>query len=364
MKSLLFLLLLLLFSFTLTAQSQKINESDTLSFNPSIEAVKDTLPEINIFDDDTPMNLTLTYDITSWIRQKMKGEYLNAELHIDYKNYQTTKNIRLKARGNNRKETCFFPPIYLNFKTDPLKQTELEGIRKIKLVTHCSTAKSYTNYLLREYLVYKLYNILSDHSFRVKLLNIEYIDTGKKERHYKKYGILIEPIELLTKRTNSIEIDGKFIDGSKVFTEHADVVALFRYMIGDTDWRIKGGHNTKYLKSLTKVTDKSIPVPYDFDYAGFVGTNYAIPQEWTSIDNTKEREYLGYCRNNEEDYIKTMNLFNSKKEEILETIDTFEYLDERNRKQLISYIERFYDQIRRPERFVYVMENQCRDLDF
>lgn len=361
MKTYLLWIVPLFFSILLSAQSNKINESDTVSFNTAIEAVSDTIPVLNIFDDDTPMNLTLKYDITSFIRHKMKGEYLDAELQIDYKDFQTTKNIRLKARGNNRRETCFFPPIYLNFKTDPIETTELKGMKKIKLVSHCSTSKSYTYYLLREYLAYKLYNVLSDNSFRVKLLKIKYIDTGKKKRNYDKYGILIEPIELLTKRINATEIDGIYVDKDKVIDYDTDVVAIFQYMIANTDWRIKGGHNMKYVKSLTDLSPKVIPVPYDFDFSGFVGTHYSMPQEWCSIDDVKEREYLGYCRSTDEDYLKVINLFVEKKDEIINTIQSFEYLDERDRKQLANYVETFYDKTIRPERFINTLKAQCRN---
>ena len=361
-------LVVLLFAFHLSffgyAQSKKVNTSDTLSYNSSIEAVSDTIPNLDIFVDEVPMNLTLKYDITAFIKNKMKGEYLDAELFIEYKNYTAAKNIRLKARGNNRRQTCFFPPIYLNFKTDPIQNSELKGFKKIKLVTHCSTSKSYTSYLLREYLVYKLYNIISENSFRVKLLDIKYIDTGKKERNYEKYGILIEPIELLVDRKESMEIDGSIIKSENVFEEQADIVALFRYMIGDTDWRIKSGHNTKFMKSLTQMTQKVTPVPYDFDYAGFVGTHYSHPQEWTNIETVKDREYLGYCRNNDEAYLKVISLFLDKKAEILQTIESFTYLPERDRKELLNYIESFYSLLNNPDRFVSTLKEQCRNNDF
>ncbi len=347
-----------------SAQSTNISYADTVSFNSSIEAVSDTMPNLAFFGDDTPINMQLKYDITSFIKNKMKGEYLDAELVMDYKGNVTTKNIRLKARGNNRREQCFFPPIYLNFKTDPIESSELEGFKKMKLVTHCATAKSYTTYLLKEYLVYKLYNILTNNSFRVKLLDITYIDTGEKDRNYEKYGILIEPIESLVKRTGTMEIDGKVIFGKDVFEQDADIVAFFQYMIGNTDWRIKGGHNTKYIKSLTQLTQKVVPVPYDFDFAGFVGANYSMPQEWTSIENVREREYLGYCRNNEEAYQKTINLYLSKKDEIVQTIQAFTYLSERDRKDLINYVEKFYDLLENPKYFLSIVRRECRGTEF
>lgn len=360
MKITVILILALVLSLNLSAQSKKISESDTIPYNSNIEAVVDTLRDISIFDDETPMNMVLKYDITSFIRHKMKGEYLDAELQIEYKDYKTTKNIRLKARGNNRRQTCFFPPIFLNFKTDPIQTSELKGFKKVKLVTHCSTSKAYTNYILREYLIYKMYNVLTDNSLRAKLLNIKYVDTGKKKRNYDKFGILLEPIELLVARTNSVEVDGRVVRENNVVEEDTDILALFQYLIGNTDWRIKGGHNTKFMKSMSTISDKVIPVPYDFDYSGLVGTSYSTPQSWTSIESVQEREYLGYCRDNEEDYLKTIKLFIEKKGEILKTINSFTYLSERDRKSVTNYVLRFYDEIENTKRILNVLQSECR----
>lgn len=364
MKTIILFFISILLSFNLLAQSNKLNPADTISYSSDIDAVSDTIPNLNLFEVETPIDLILKYDITSFIKNKVKGEYLDAELLIHYKDYSVTKNIRLKARGKNRRDQCFFPPIYLNFKTDPIKNSELKGIKKIKLITHCSSSKSYTNYILKEYLVYKLYNILSDNSFRVKLLNMKYIDTGKKGRNYERFGILIEPLDLLTKRTGSIEIESKLVRSKDVFEEEADLGAMFQYMIGNTDWRIKGGHNIKFIKSLTKVSPKVTPVPYDFDYAGFVGAHYSCPQEWTSIESVEEREYMGYCRSTDEEYLKTINKFIDKKDEILETINSFNYLDEQERKSLVKYIESFYSNMEKPRRFLSVLKNECRNDDF
>ena len=161
-----------------------------------------------------------------------------------------------------------------------------------------------------------------------------------------------------------MEIEGEFVKAENVIEEEADKVALFQYMIGNTDWRIKSGHNTKFMKSITRVSQKVTPVPYDFDYAGFVGTHYSHPQEWTSIETVKEREYMGYCRNNDEAYLKTIKHFLDKKAEILNTIESFTYLSERERKELIKYIEGFYSLLDNQDRFINILKDQCRSNDF
>jgi len=366
MKKALFTLFILAFSNFLFAQNTDVSITDTIVGSSHFSAVSDTIQNFDVFADDTPLDITLRYDISSFIRNKNKGEYIDAEMEIHYDNgFTQTKDIRIKARGNFRRGHCMFPPIHLNFKTDPIENKVLKGANKIKLVTHCSTTKEYENYILKEYLAYKLYNVLTDVSFRVKLLNIKYVDTGKKKKNYQQYGFLIEPITLLASRNKSIEVDPRFIHGENVVEKDADLVALFQYMIANTDWRIKGGHNTKYLKSLTQVTNNVISVPYDFDFSGFVGTRYSLPQEWSSLDDVTEREYLGYCRENEQDYFENIKRFEDKKDELLKTIEEFSYLDERERKYLIKYIGGFFTEIKRPENFLVTLKSECRSrVDF
>lgn len=343
--------------FLVWPQTIESNENENDLFDP----VAETLNVESIFDDEEALDLTLKYDITAFIKNKQKGEYLPAELtiHIN-ENESIVKEIRLKARGNFRRGHCFFPPIYLNFKTDPIENTDLAGIKKIKMVTHCSSGKSADGYIMKEYLAYKLYNQITENSFRVKLLNINYIDTGKKERNYQRRGFLIEPLDLLIKRTNSVEIQPEYVREEHALQFETDLVALFEYLIANTDWRIKGGHNMKYIKSLTSVTPQVIPVPYDFDYSGFVGTHYSFPQEWTSIDDVTEREYLGYCRQDEEDYRRAIEVYREKQDEIIENIQNFEYLDHREKKNLISFCDEFFRLVNDPNSFVSILSQECR----
>jgi len=361
MRTVLLILLALLTSFWASCQ---IKEGRELSDSSLIGPVSANIDNINIFEGNEPLNLTLKYDITSFIRNKFKGEYLDAELRLHLSETDSIiKNIRLKARGNFRRGHCFFPPIYLNFKTDPIVNSDLGGYKKIKLVTQCTLSKAYQSYTYKEYLVYKLYNLFTDKSFRVRLLNITYIDTGKKGHNYKQIGFVIEPIELVIDRTNSVEVNAQFVKSQNIIESEMDQVALFQYMIGNTDWRAKGGHNLKYMKSISLFTDKVSPVPYDFDYSGFVDTEYAMPQEWTSIKHIYEREYLGYCRNDEA-YRTVIDKFARKKSSVYETIQSCTYLSEKEKKKLIYFIDEFYDMLDNPDLLIYVMNKECRDQEF
>lgn len=362
MKKILILLITLSVTNFLSAQVDNVSAKS----GSALGEVTDTIRNEAFFGTDEPLPIILKYDITSFIRNKREGEYLDAELIVDYKDMPPiTKNIRIKARGNFRRGECFFPPLFLNFKTDPIKNEELKGMKKIKVVTPCSTSKYGETYVFKEYLVYKLYTILNDASFRVRLLDINYVDTGKKDRNYEKFGFIIEPIDLVAKRNNAIEIDSEIVKGTDVIEEDADRVAMFRYMISDTDWRFKSGHNMKYIKSLNDLSGKVIAVPYDFDFSGFVNTNYSFPQEWASAsESVLDRQFLGYCRENEQNYLKTIELFNYKKEELISTITDFKYLSEKEKKSLVDFVNEFFNEISNTKKFIANINFNCKDNEF
>ena len=94
-----------------------------------------------------------------------------------------------------------FPPLRLNFKRDNTEGTLFEGQNKLKLVAHCQDAEEqYKEYVVREYLVYKAYQLLTDKSFRVRLLKMTYVDKANEDKKMEKYGFLIESDEMLAAR--------------------------------------------------------------------------------------------------------------------------------------------------------------------
>jgi len=353
--------LILIIIVPLGLKAQK-NYKESNSKNTFDKPVKASIKE-GVFDVETPLHFTLKFDITNFIKTKHEGEYFDAEIQTHYLEETVTNEIKLRARGNFRRSNCSFPPIQLNFKNQPEERKGFEEINKIKLVTQCRSTKKNENYVLKEYLVYMLYNIISDNSFRVRLIDAEYVDTGKKEKNYKQIGFLIEPQKLLAERLNYNEINEEIVKSGQVDQKEADILALFQYMIGNTDWRIKGGHNIKYIKPETDLSGKVSPVPYDFDFAGFVGTSYSHPQKWTNLKNVKDREYLGYCRTKEE-YMAAIDYFKQKEDKISETIQNFTYLPEKDLNQLAKYIEEFFVLVNRPDRLITIMNRQCRDTEF
>jgi hypothetical protein len=334
-------------------------QTDTL-INPL--EVADTLnQDFGLFKNDDVLNLSLRFDITSYKRKKPKEEYMKAVLtyHLSDKD-SINKEIKLKSRGEMRNGYCDFPPIRLNFKKADFKKEDIRKITTMKLVTHCEYGNEEN--LLKEYLIYKLYNVLTDLSFRVRLVNIEYINTYKKSKPVKAYAFFIEPIDMLAERTNAIEVTTVNITQKDIYPEMMDRVAIFNYMIGNTDWAVPNQHNVKVLTKKTfDGSTLGMIVPYDFDYSGLVNAHYAVPVEDMGIKSVTERLYLGICRG-EETYKKEVKEFIDRKEEFYKVINEFPLIKEKTRKDMIEYLNSFYDEFDSRNTIIDKMLSRCKNF--
>jgi hypothetical protein len=350
--------LLLVVGFSFGIINQGLGQEDRSVFYPFTDTIRSAF---DLFEEDEPLNISLKYDISTFIRRKVKSEYLPAELTIHFSEKDSlSKQIRLRSRGNYRKTECYFPPIMLNFKTDTTKKTNITSLSKLKLVTPCNTSKTYQQFIFLEYLAYRIYNLLSTHSFKVRLVHIHYIDTGKKKHNFTRTGFLIEPIKQLTNRVFAIRMEDKYYHSSLFYPDDTDRMALFQYMIGNDDWYLKAYHNVKFIKRLDIEEQLITPIPYDFDHAGIVDAFYAMPQKWVSVKSITDREYMGFCRDRQT-YQIMIEDFNSHRSEIFQLIEDCPYLDAKNKKITRKYIEDFYKLAANPKALIFEMERTCQE---
>jgi len=240
-----------------------------------------------------------------------------------------------------RLDYCTFPPIKFNFKKSDSASVYVGDETTMKLVTHCKNFGDYEEWLLKEYLVYRLYNVLTDMSFKVRLVEMKYIDTGDKARRYDKYAFLIEHLRDLAIRNDAIALGDVNLTQKMLNKKQLALMGVFQYMVGNTDWSIQGPHNVKFIR-MNDVSDL-VPyaIPYDFDYTSIVDTDYSIPAEGTPIEDVSQRYYFVYCLP-----VDIMNevfdLFIEKRDEIYAVITDFPYLDERDKRPMIEYLDDFY----------------------
>jgi hypothetical protein len=353
-KSYYVICILILFSgHVLRAQEDEVDEN---------YAVSDTLSDnFGLFTHSDLIELTLRFDMTEYTREKPKEEYLDALLtyHINNKD-SINREIRLKSRGEFRNGYCNFPPIMVNFKKSDFQKEDLAKIRKMKLVTHC-TAGNERN-LLEEYLIYKMYNVFTDSSFRVRLLKINYVNTSKKKKTVTTYGFFIEPLDMLAERINCTPVEALHLTQKNIDPRYMDQMALFNYMIGNTDWSVPNQHNCKVLTIPGSPTaELGLVIPYDFDYSGIVNAHYAVPAEGLKITSVTERIYQGRCPD-EARFRPLLDEYESKKDALYKLIREFPYLEERDRKNMIRYLDEFFSDLSDRDKMLSIVRRECKEM--
>ncbi|MBN2480195.1 MAG: hypothetical protein JXB19_00515 [Bacteroidales bacterium] len=339
MKPLLIVILIYFLSFHV------IQGQDPPIFQDSIPVIQDTIlvdlgNDFELFDSEVPLQMNLTFDIQNFIGNKSDPEYLNARLNLFCEEDTVSWDIKIKARGEFRRNFCSFPPIMINVKGLEEGPTEIREQKTIKLVTHCRDAGEYEEYVFREYLLYKIYCLISPYSFNVRLVKINYIDENDPDDLISSYGFLIENIDHLADRNNAVEIDEGGLQQQDMIPEIMTRLAVFQYMIGNVDWQV-GTHNVKVIQTAGQDTLKAIPLPYDFDHSGFVNADYAIPRKNLGLTDIRQRRYLGDCTLNGL-ISSVLDEFIILQEEFTNVINSFEFLNNSNKRDLLSYLSEFY----------------------
>ena len=311
----------------------------------------------SIFNSDKALDITIKFDVSEYMRKK-PDEYMDAVITFYYtKDDSVSYDISLRSRGERRREICAFPPIRLNFKNTNTVYNDIDSMKNIKMVTHCNTSSMYDNYVLKEYLIYKMYNLVTEYSYRVRLLGVKYIDTGSRGRFYSKFGFLIEPMDVLEKRLDVLELENIPFRYENMIPDMFDRMAIFQYMIGNTDWQLVTYHNMKVVKSIDQ--QRAIPIPYDFDYSGYVNATYAVPHPMFPIEDVRQRYFMGACRP-DSTYRRITREFMDNKDNFYGLKDKCELLDERSARHINNYLDDFFKLIEK-DRLVNIFINECED---
>jgi hypothetical protein len=333
------------------------------SFAQSV--IRDTTnSRYGLFENEAPLEVTLQFDLSTYLRTKPKEEYMKGKITFHPGDADSiTRDIKIRTRGIFRNEECYYAPLELNFKNAHFGYSDLDSIRKIKLVPQCKPDSESEKNVLIEYLIYKMFTAITDTSFRVRLLTVDYIDSENKKKPFTQFGFFIEPVQMLADRTNSVEIESRALNQKTIYPRMIDRIAIFNYMIGNFDWAVPNQHNIKTLKP--RVFDSvylAAAVPYDFDFTGLVDAEYAIPDDKiTGTTSIRERIFLGVCRSREV-YQKDLEEFLEKKEEFYRLINEFPYLSTRQKKNMIYYLDTFYEQCTGKQKILNVFLRSCKDF--
>ncbi len=309
------------------------------------EEEKKKVKKQSVFDriySEEPQSIELAFDLKHLLQNKFKDQYQDVTVtHFRTKKETETFAAELKPRGKFRLRKCNFPPIKLKFKKDDLKAKGYKKHNECKLVTHCLDVGGAEN-VYKELLIYKLYQIFTDNSFRTQLVKVTYRDINSK-RKVKGVGVLIEDEAELAKRLDGDICDQCFGMPDSAFVKSSyQLNALFQFMIGNTDFSIPMARNVKLVES--DETGKTFVVPYDFDFSGLVNAPYCIPNVDYGMTTCRQRKFLGKAKSVEE-ISEIIQLFRDKEREVIKFVSDYEYLNGYAKRDILAYIKSFYDSL-------------------
>jgi hypothetical protein len=312
-----------------------------------------------LFDDDPPLEIELTGQLWSLIDKKETGE----EWPFHIRTRALELDLKVKARGNSRMRVCDFPPLRLNFKKSETSVTLFEGQDKLKLVTRCKAGDRSEQDVLEEYAAYQIFSLLSDVSFRVRLVHVKYNDTDDriKESFKSSYGFLIEPLDQLVSRVDGSLTEIPAVALGQIEEKQAALVYVYQYLIANTDWSFVAGGSEEFCCHnirLVEIGAKLFPVPYDFDLAGIVSASYARPDASFGISRVSQRLYRGFCTG--PDVLRgALDAISSKEREILGVIANLPMLTEKEKDRRMDYLKKFFKKAGNQDRIIKHFERKC-----
>jgi hypothetical protein len=266
--------------------------------------------------------------------------------------------VQLGSRGHLRlnTRTCDFVPIRVEFPKEGIEGTPFEGQTNLKLGTHCQGDKEFDQYVLREYLSYRLSNLVTPRSFRARLARATYVDAKTKKTIATRNALFLEHDNDVARRLGGRDVSLPRIEFKDLDPDALTTMMLLNYMIGNTDYSIYALHNVKIVQDKKRTL---VPVPYDNDMSGLVRPPYAIPDPRLRIRSVTDRLYRGPCRTVEE-FNTAAEQFRVKKADMFGLIDGQKDLTGSHKSEMKDFLDTFFKVIESPEAIKKNLVNGCK----
>lgn len=327
-----------------------------------------------LFGTHDPLKLTIEAPLTTIFKERdpESEEYPGAVTHHQTDGQEVKLDVEIRTRGKTRlsRRICEFPPLRLDFDKDQTASETFRQQDKLKLAVHCQNRAGYEQYVLQEYLVYRVFNLLADLSFRARLARVTYVDTDGKLDTLTRLGFLLEDDEMLAARHGWMVLTTGVVPPEMAERDFLALVEVFQYMIGNPDWsafQAEPGedhccHNTRAIGSPDE--GPVFSVPYDFDISGLVNTRYADQlfrpgDRNLGIRSVRERVYRGLC-SSAPSLPKVFDQFNEKREAIFQLYREQPELDPKVVKESLEYLDEFYRTINDPRQVEREFTRKCR----
>ncbi|MEA2766357.1 MAG: hypothetical protein QOK07_2761 [Gemmatimonadaceae bacterium] len=300
------------------------------------------------FDVQDPIEVTLTTNIGQ-LRSDKTTDHPWRAATMSYKGLDgipLTVPVQARTRGIWRLKTCDFPPLRLNFSGETSRGSIFHKLDKPKLVSYCKDNESSEQYILQEFQLYRIYQLLTPVSHRARLLRVTYADSASGRVRARRYGFVIEEPKAIAARLGGKVLEQTGAGAGDLDPDQNALVGVFQYMIGNTDFSIAGLHNVELLMKEDGVV---MPIAYDFDFSGAVNARYATPPEILHIASVRYRLFRGYCTD-PASFARAFAVFVEKKPQIyaLYNDEIGKLIDPVTVKETLRYFDEFYETINDP----------------
>ena len=315
-----------------------------------------------LFDSQEPLALKMNTSIKDLKSQTNETTFISQEISVQNQAGEWEAfPFEIRTRGNFRLDNCFYPPTRIKLEKETAKGTIFQGSRRLKLVLPCSRGKNADSFVGKEYVAYKMYDLVGKYTFQTRLVKVTFTNLDdKKGESVELLGFVIEDDDDAAER-----FDGEILDGTKIppqiMQDTATVIHdFYQMMIGNTDWSGLYQHNEKVMKLDEKTV---VPIAYDFDMTGLVNPPYSQVNSNISISKVTERLYRGFCRD-EAMYQYVRKLFLEKENEIMGLIPEYQaYYAEADVKTMNSFVSEFFNILKSDKLFQAKIVESCRKPD-
>jgi hypothetical protein len=322
-----------------------------------ILSAQNDLKSDELYKNQSPLEIKLGYSNKDLNRNTDDTTFITTTMSYNHEEKWSDIEVNLRARGNFRRNKCYFPPVKMKIKKDQYSETLFDGNKTMKLVLPCLIENENNDNVLQEFIAYKIYEKISPFHFKTRRVNIEFTEPkGKKTKTFQLKGFLIEDDKRVAKRHEG-KVMERFIHPMAM--QHLTSVqnAFFQFLLGNTDFSVAYQHNGKLLY----VDKEIIPLPYDFDMTGWVNPSYATVNTTLGINSVKDRKYRGFKR--EQQYFdEVRDHFLSKKDSLLDMVASFEseFSDPKEFKTMFEFMGSFYEVLEDNIRFNKVIVAEAR----
>lgn len=337
-----------------------------------------TTRSVPLFSSHEGLAVVLTADFTALEADRSESPDRPGTLTVVVDGEGRDIPVEIRTRGAFRLDpaNCSFPPLRIDVDGDAATGTPFEGQDDLKFVSSCRPERaSWEELVLKEYLAYRSIGLVTDESFRVRLLEASFVDLGAPPASSSsgeapsgaravppppRLAFVVEEDDALARRLGATVFDleeGKNLPALAFHPVSRMTNAVAQYVVANPDWSGVAGHNVEILDRQ----GAALAIPYDFDFSGVVDAPYATAPPEYQLGSVRERYYRGWCENPVVT-AEVLRRFREARDPVIALWSAEERLSSDARSAAIRFLEDFFDAVASDERAHRRFLRDCRPL--